>query len=406
MLSRFAACIFAFCLVALPLAPGEEQAKQKPIFPVALDHEFKDAGEAFEEVRALILEHYYSDTITDEALYWAAIKGMLRHVSPPEHPELGAIWTPARYEKVADSLKGERVSIGIKSSFNGVDGSLTVSEVIPGSPSEGIVMPYDRILRIDGQVLKGKPVKEIDHLLQGEVGTNVALTVVRDIKVFELTITREKFKTPNMVAAMLPENVAYVEIRRITDGVSKELGVELKELKEQGANKLIFDLRNNGGGVFAESMRIAELLLPEKHILLRTITRANNLQNYVSSTKEPCSFGSVAVLVNEGTASSCEIIAGAFRDHKVALIVGTHTYGKGVFEKTFTLKNDYRVKFIIGAMYTPRGQSWQTRGLLPDFAVKQDPKTLGALRKLEPKERLPKDVGLLTAYKLLVQKKE
>lgn len=406
MTPRNTSLIVVLLLAFATQAPAEEKAKakQKPIFKVGIDHPFENAQATFEEARKLILEHYYSDTITEEALYWAAIKGMLRHVSPPEHPDLCTIWRPEQYEKVADSLKGQQVSIGIKSSYNAGDGSLTITEIMPGSPAEGIMQPLDRILRIDGQALKGKPVQEIDHLLQGEVGTTVVLTVVRDVKVFDLTIKREMFKVDNLVVTVLPENVAYVYIKSITSGMSNELGQELAKLKEQGVGKLILDLRNNGGGVFAESLRIGELFLKEKDILLRTITRAENLRNYVSINKEPCPFD-LAVLVNKGTASSCEILAGALQDHKAAVLVGTRTYGKSVFEKTFELKNDYRIKFIIGALYTPRGHSWQSRGITPDFAADQDAKTVEALLKQNARDRLAKDVALLTAYKLLLRKK-
>jgi carboxyl-terminal processing protease len=383
---------------------GEEKAKQKPIFEVDISHEFNNPKETFEEVKNLILEQYYSDSITEKALYWAAIKGMLRQVSPPETPDLCTIWRPEQYEKVAESLKGEQVSIGIKSSFSPGDASLTVTEILPGSPAESVIQPYDRVLRIDGQPLKGKSINEIDALLQGGVGTNVVLTIVRDIKVFDLTIKRESFKVANLSVAVLPEKVGYASVRNITSGISQELDAELKKLKEQEISKLILDLRNNGGGVFAEALRVAELFLPEKHILLRTVTRAEGLQNYVSINKEPYTFDMI-VLANKNTASSCEILVGALQDHKIAQIVGNHTYGKSVFEKTFELKNDYRVKFIIGALYTPRGKSWHSQGITPDFAADLDPNALNALAKLDPAERLAKDVGLLTAYKLLLQKK-
>jgi len=404
MALRNAPIIAALLIAFSTTTPAEEKAKQKPIFKVGIDHPFENPQATFEEARKLILEQYYSDAITEEALYWAAIKGMLRHVSPPEHPDLCTIWRPEQYEKVADSLKGQQVSIGIKSSFNAGDGSLTVTEIMPGSPADGVIQPLDRILRIDGQGLKGKPVKAIDRLLQDEVGSTVVLTVVRDVKVFDLTIKRQKFKVENLVVTLLPENVAYVYMKSITSGMSQELDKRLAKLKEQGVGKLILDLRNNGGGVFAESLRIGELFLKEKSILLRTITRAENLRNYVSINKEPYSFD-MAVLVNKGTASSCEILAGALQDHKAAAIVGTRTYGKSVFEKTFELKNDYRIKFIIGALYTPRGKSWQPRGITPDFAADQDTKTVGALLKQDAKGRRAKDVALLTAYKLLLRKK-
>ncbi len=381
---------------------AEAQApKVAPLFPVELEQEFRGAQLAFEEVMDLILEHYYSEEITEEALYLAAVKGMLRHVSPPDNPELGRIWTPEEYEDIENSLNGVQVSIGIKSSFNANEGSLTVTDVTPGSPAEMLLQPYDRILRIDGDVLKGKEVSELSGLLEGDVGTDVTLTVVRDVKVFDITITRAEFKTPNLTVERLPSGIVLVDMRKFTKDISKELKDELTALhEEQALAGTIIDLRNNTGGVFIESLRVAELFLPVKHVLLRTLKRSEKTQNYVSSNTAPFETG-IALLVNRNTASSSEVLVGALQDHRKALVVGEKTYGKGVFEKTFTLQNDYRVKFIIGAMYTPRRKAWQSKGLLPDFAVKQDVKTYKAVAKLSINDRLRKDVPLITAHKLL-----
>ncbi|MDP6116637.1 MAG: S41 family peptidase [Planctomycetota bacterium] len=386
--------------------PKKERKKSqyKPLFKIDIDHAFKNPKEAFEETRQLIIDNYYSNHITEKALYWAAIQGMLRHVSPPEHPELGAIWTPPQYGKVSNALKGEQVSLGIKSSFNGNDGSLTVSTILPGSPAEGIVQPFDRILRIDGKALKGLAVRKIDGLMNGEVGSSVDLTIVRDIKSFTVNLTREKFKVVNLETEILSDNIGYARIKSFAAGISNDLGKKVGEMQKKGVTKLILDLRNNGGGVFVESMRVAEIFLPKSKILLRTLTQSEGLRNYASASLENKPL-SIAVLVNKKTASSCEILAAALRDHGIGMIVGTKTYGKGVYEKTFTLKNDYRVKFIVGAMYSPRGQSWQTKGLTPDFSAQVDDNTLKALMRVNPKSRLKRDIPMITAYKLLLDKK-
>jgi len=124
------------------------------------------------------------------------------------------------------------------------------------------------------------------------------------------------------------------------------------------------------------------------------------MQNYVSVNKIPFTF-KISILTNKNTASAAEILAASLQDHQKALIVGVRTYGKAVFEKTFTLKNKYRVKFITGAMYSPKGASWQSKGLTPDFLVQQDAKTIEALFKMVPQERFRKDVAMITAFKLL-----
>ena len=395
-------CIFAgaICLLAFPSSASAQSGEVNPLFPVGLEHEFPRAAETFEEVKALILENYYSSEITDESLYWAAIKGMLRHISPPDSPDLGKIWTAERYEKIFNSLSGVQVSLGIKSTYNAVEGSLTVTEVLPNSPAEGILLPYDRILRIDGLQLKGKSATEINNLMSGEEGSQVTLTVNRDIKVFDITLRREKFTNRNLIITPLSDTLVLVEMKKFSTKISNRLKERLKELSDQGHTEIILDLRNNSGGVFIESIRAAEVFLPEKSILLRTFTRDKKLQNYISSNPEPFDY-SIAILVNESTASAAEILASALRDHTKALIIGSKTFGKGVFEKTYKLENEFRVKFITGAMYTPKGRAWQGKGLKPDFLVTQSQKTLKSLLKLEPRERLKKDTAMITAVKLL-----
>ncbi len=383
---------------------ADEKTTYTPLFQVQIDHKFPKPDKTFEEVKKLILENYYSDKITEKALYWAAINGMLRHISPPEKPELARIWTPMEYEKILRSLNGIEVSIGIKCSFNPNEGSLTVTEILPDSPSENILKPLDRILRIDSQQLKGKSLDEVNALIKGKEGSEVTLTVNRDINIFDITLKRRKFETQSLIISRLTDTVALVEIKRFTTDISKKLKNELKQLKDEGFKGLIIDLRNNGGGVFMEALRVVELFLPEKRILLRTIQRKTNLQNYVSVNRESFEFEN-AILVNKKTASAAEILASSLQDHKKAIIIGTRTFGKGVFEKTFNLKNDFRVKFITGAMYSPKGQNWQGKGIIPDFLVEQDEKTLTTLLKMEPKQRFRKDVAIITAHKLLALSK-
>ena len=382
---------------------SETQHKFNPLFPIGLEHEFVEPEKTFEEVKQLILNHYYSEEITEQALYWAAIQGMLRHISPPDLPDLAKIWTKDQYGEILNSIKGEQVSIGIKSTFNPKEGSLTVTEVLPDSPAELILKPYDRILRIDSKPLIGKSLSQISEMLNGKVKTSVELTVNRDVKVFDVTLTYERFSAQNLIVTRINDETALVEIKNFVDNISAEFKTALGVLENSNTKSLIIDLRNNPGGLLIEALRMTELFLAEKDIVLRTLKRETNLQNYVSTNKIPYPF-KIAILVNHKTASSAEVLASALQDHNKALVVGTRTFGKGVFENTFTLKNQHRVKFITGAMFSPKGRTWQSRGITPDFWVEQEEKTLSALLRLTPGERFLKDVAIITAYKLLQMK--
>jgi len=370
--------------------PKKNSKKQVPLFKVTLDEEFNDSQLAFEEAKKFILENYYSPEITEEALYWASIKGMLRHISPPQNPEYSKLLTPDEADKFEESLSGKKISIGIKSKFNSKDGSLTVTEILPGSPAVGILQPFDRILRIDGKELKGKDVKKVDGMLQGEDGTSVRLKVIRDIKVFDVKITRREFKTPDLKVYILPNQIAVIEMRKFTDTMSEDLKKELQKIKDKKINKVIIDLRNNGGGKLMQSLKMVDLFLPPKSILLRVVNQSKEHQKVVSSDDNFFDM-ELAILVNKGTASSGEVFTGSLKDHKRAMVFGTKTYGKSVLERTFKLLNDYKIQFITGSMYTPIGQSWYLRGIQPDFEVNQDKNTYNVLSKLEPSKRLKND---------------
>lgn len=396
------------CVVILPVAllvptMAADQNQYKPLFKVRIDHEFAEPQKAFEELKALILNHYYTRDIDEASLYWGAAQGMLRRISPPDAPELCQIWTPDQYGKVVDSLKGEQVSLGIKSTLNPADGSLTVTEVVAGGPSENVLQPQDRILRIDGAGLKEKSLDEVNNLIGGKENQRLGLTVNRDIQILELTVVLKRFDPPNLVVTRLDKDTAVVELRAFTAEVSKTLRAELERLRNDKIKALIVDLRNNPGGVFIESLRIAEFFLPKDSVLLRTLQRDTDLQNYVSVNTDPFTFD-LALLVNPKTASSAEILTACLQDHQKATVIGTRTFGKGIFDKTFELQNHIHVKLITGAMYSPKGVSWHGKGILPDFLVEQDEATLTALLKVPVKQRLSKDVAMITASKLLKRK--
>ena len=377
------------------------QGSISPLFPVTVNRDFAEPQKTFEDVRALILTNYYSTDISEKDLYWAAIQGMLRHISPPENPDLARIWTPEEYENILNSLKGVKVSLGFNSSFNANDGSLTVTEVLKDSPAEGRILPYDRVVRINGESLKGKTLGYVNELLDGPADTEVSLKVVRDLEVLDFKLKRAAFPSNDLKVTVLPgRDVALVEIKTVSQGLAQQLNSELQVLKEQQVKKILLDLRNNPGGVLNEGVSIANLFLTKNNIIVRTVSRSDKAVPIVADREAPFDFDMV-VLVNKNTASAAEIIAAAMQDHKRATIIGTKTFGKGVIETTYTLENQYRVKFISSAMYSPAGRPWQAGGVLPDFLVQQEPPAYESLAKLPIDQRVGGDIYLITALKLL-----
>ncbi|MEP1096100.1 MAG: S41 family peptidase [Cyclobacteriaceae bacterium] len=375
-------------------------SQQKPLFDVYKGYT-NTGEESYIEIKDLILENYYYDGLTENDLYWASIEGMLRHISPPENPSLAQLWTDEEYEKILNSLKGIKVSLGFGSSFNTNDGSLTVTSLTNGSEAEAKLRLQDRIVRIDGQPLAGKSVNEVNELLDGDVGQVSNLKVVRDITIFDIALSRDTLKNENLIVTRIPgQNIALIEAKSFSLGISGELERHLFELQSGGTQSLILDLRNNLGGVLNEGINMARLFMKNGDIVLRTQARSKGVQNYSASEGKYPDF-KIAILVNENTASASEIVTSALKDHDRAFIVGKKTFGKGVIENTYTLKNNYRVKFISNAMYSPKGKSWQSTGLLPDYFVDQTQSSYNSVAKLSIEERMRSDLHLSTAVKLL-----
>lgn len=394
------AALAVILAAAAPCAAAE--APGQPLFPVGLGFKFPGGRQAFDEARALILKNYYSPEIDEETLYYAAIAGMLRRVSPPDNPEMGTLWTERQYADVKNTLRGERVSLGIEGQFNSADGSLAVTGTMPGSSAEKALLPFDRILRVDGVSLQGRTFEDAKAALDGAEGSTVTLTVARDIKVFDVTLRRTKFAERNLVVTPLTADIALLEVKRFAQGISGEIRSALAGLEGGKFKSIVIDLRNDPGGVFWEGVQSSALFLPAKSLILRTYTRGEQVKDYASENPRPFPF-QLAVLTNRVSTSAAELMAGALRDHGAAFIVGARTQGKGVMETTYSLKNGFQVKFITGAMYGPGGAAWQGKGILPDFFVDQDEKTVAALARLPIQERLTRDDAILTAIKVLLR---
>jgi carboxyl-terminal processing protease len=389
--------LLAASLAAAADDPAPARRRIPPLFPVQVEHEFGDPEGSFRELVALVRENYYTDTIDEKSIWWAAARGLLRHLSPEEHPDLATLWLPEQYETVSDSLQGLRESVGIKSTFNPADGSLTVSEVTPGGPSQGILQPLDRILRINDTPLQGLSVAAVSALLEGEPDTPVALKVVRDIAVLDLTVKREKFHLQNVIAELYPGEIAYLAVRSFSQGVADRCREELVRFQAGRNAKLMLDLRGNGGGVLQEGLKVAELFVAKGRCMMRVVSHGGKVSNYVSSAAAPFAF-QLAVLVDGQTASAAEILAAALRDECGATLVGSPTYGKASMERIFTLKNGCRAKFTTGAIYSPKGRSWHRKGLIPELQADLDPKQFERTRNLSFDVRLLNDPPLRSAH--------
>jgi len=370
-----------------------------PLFPIQLKTPFPKPAGTFQELLNLVRDNYYSDDISEQALYRAAAEGVLRYVSPPQLKDRRNLWSSQEYNQILEALTGVQSTVGIKSNFNPADGALTVREVLPGSPAQSLLLPLDRIMRINAESLKGKSAQEINALLRGKPGDSVRFKVVRDIHILDVEIQLEVFKASPLRTVQLPDAIAYIALRKMAEGSAASVLKQIQALRGQGNQGLILDLRGNGGGIFAEALKLAELFLPARQQVVHTLQRGGKIKSFVSGNAQPVKL-KLVLLVDHKTASAAEILAAALQGNGRAQVVGTASFGKATLEQTFKLENDYRARFIIGALYGPGGRSWYGVGVRPDLVVNASAKTRPAVSQ-PLHERLARDPQLLAAWRLL-----
>ncbi|MBN1435402.1 S41 family peptidase [Candidatus Fermentibacterales bacterium] len=309
----------------------------------------------------------YVDSVADTELIEAAITGMLEDLDPNS-----VLLTPEEFENLRIQLEGSFEGIGV--TIGQRDGWLTIISPIEGTPAHRIgVRGGDRVVEIDGQTTFDMTTQEAVSILRGPRGTEVTITVVRpglgDSLHFD--IVRDVIDYPSVSASFLIDgDIGYLRLSRFAEESCDEVVRDIRDLQSQGAASLILDLRNNSGGLFTPAIEIADLFLPAGALVVTT--RGNAVGEHSYETSRGVLFrGDLVVLVNGGSASSSEILAGALQDHGAATIVGTRTFGKGSVQSLSDLGDysglgHYAVKLTTARYYTPSGRGID-RTLLDDF---------------------------------------
>ena len=279
-----------------------------------------------------MLEQKYIGEIDEEQLIEGAIKGYVEALGDPYTQYL----TKDEMQEFKEETSGEYVGIGVYVTNYKVDNTILVVGVMKGSPAlEAGMQAGDIIEKVDGVEYTGEQLSDATKVLKGSEGTTVKVTVLRDEKEIELNVTRKKITVDHVASKMLDNNIGYIQIDSFDDGVAKVSEEQLKKLKEQGAKGIIIDLRSNGGGIVDEATGIAELFLKKDDTILITEGKEKGEKETKSSKDPIIQDMPVVVLVNGGSASASEILAGALKDKYGATIVGTNTYGKGVIQTLY-----------------------------------------------------------------------
>ncbi len=312
-----------------------------------------------------LLKKYYLNDIDEEKAINGAIEG---YVSA-----LGDKYTEYipkdEMEEYTQNLMGNYVGIGIYMTKNTKDNTIVVISPIKYSPAEEAgILPGDIITKIDGVEYNGDSMDAAANNIKGEEGSTVKLEIQRgqEIKTFE--ITRKKITTNPVVAEKLENNIGYLEVSSFDENTAENFKAKYEELKSQGITSLIIDLRNNGGGLVEEALKIADYIVPKDKELLVTVDKDG--KEKVEKSKEDVLIDMpIVVLVNKNSASSSEILAGALKDLNEATIVGNTTYGKGVIQQLLQLKDGAGLKVTVEEYYTPNRTKINGVGIEPNEKV-------------------------------------
>jgi carboxyl-terminal processing protease len=321
-----------------------------------------DGGRVFAEV----VEHVtrdYVDSVGLDQIYQKAIDGMLQQLRDPH----SAFLPPDRLRRLTESTTGSYVGLGVQIDIR--DGWITVIAAVPGSPAERAgIQTGDRVIEIDGRATHGWTQDEASAALRGVPGTTVRIAVQRpgvDTPIrFEAT-RREIHMRAVRHAELVRPSIGYVDAVIFSDSTARELRASVDSLRARGARTLILDLRNDPGGLLAQGVAVADLFLDSGQTVASMRGRSpGTTRDFANDSRQPWPGMGVILLVNRGTASASEIVAGALQDHDRALIVGSTTYGKGSAQTLFHV-DDAALKLTTALWYTPSGRSINRRGQGP-----------------------------------------
>ncbi len=263
---------------------------------------------------------------------------------------------------------------------------IKIESPFPGGPSERAgLRANDLISHIDGEAVNNLTGTEASNKLKGVSGTDVNLTVLRGTKTFDITLTRQVIKIPSTDYDIINEHIGYIRISQFIEDTDVDVKTSIKDMLDSGIDSLIIDLRNNGGGIVSAATNIANLFLKNQTIVTtqNKKTLADNTKVTVAGvgTIVPMDFPLI-VLVNEGSASSSEILTGALKDNKRATIIGSQTFGKGVMQQIFSLK-EALLKLTVAHYLTPNGDDINGVGITPDIIMSDDELSDETLDKYE-----------------------
>ncbi len=342
------------------------------------------------------LEKNYVDDVNAEDLIHNAIKGMVGNLDPHS-----SFMPPEAFDELQDDTKGEFSGIGIVITMK--DGILTVVSPIEGTPAyKAGIQAGDIIIRIDDKTTKDMALWEAVNLMRGPRHKAVLITVIREgePESLKFSLKRDMIPMESVRSATLAPGYGYLRVTNFRmstlDDIKKHLGK--LESEDSGLKGLVMDLRDNPGGLLDQSVKISDLFLDKGIIVSIKGRQKRNTQVFKAYPSDDDKKYPIVVLINGGSASASEIVAGALQDHSRALVLGTTSFGKGSVQTVRPLKEGFGIKYTIAKYYTPSGRSIQAKGIEPDIEVEYE-----ILEKKEKKssafDRMIREKDLKNSFK-------
>lgn len=311
------------------------------------------------------LEKKYIGEINDEELIEGAVKGYVDALGDP----YTTYYTKKEMKTIMEETNGSFVGIGVYMTKDLEKNAILIIKPIENSPAEKAgILPGDLITKVDDVEYTGDKLEEASNKIRGEEGTKVKLEIYRngETKTFELT--RTKVVVSHVTTKVLNNDIGYIAISDFEGECASEFETKYKQLEKQGIKKLIIDIRNNGGGIVDEALKIANMLVDKDSTLLITKDKSDK-EEVTKATEKPIINIPTVVLVNEYSASASEILAGALKDNGKATLVGTKTYGKGIIQELHQLSDGSGLKITVSEYYTPNHNAIHKIGITPDVEV-------------------------------------
>ncbi|MDD5007697.1 MAG: S41 family peptidase [Syntrophorhabdaceae bacterium] len=344
-------------------------AQGKRVISSTNDKEIYEYLKTFSDVIDLVKKNYVEET-KDKDIIYSAIKGILESLDPHS-----SFLPPDMYKDMQTETKGEFGGIGIEITIK--DGFPTVITPIEDTPAyKAGIKSGDHIIRIEGKPTKNMGLIDVVKMIRGAKGKPVRLTIVREGTpgVKEYSVVRDIIVVKSVKFRMLEDNYGYVRITQFQERTARDLDNAIKELEKNNKGNplkgLILDLRNDPGGLLEQAVEVSDKFLTDDIIVsIEGRQKEENKMKFYAKSRKDDYLGPLVVLVNEGSASASEIVAGALQDYKRAIVVGAKTFGKGSVQTIFPLGDGSAVRLTTAKYFTPKGRSIQAEGITPDIVV-------------------------------------